>query len=554
VALAWFLLLIGVLVAVHEAGHLVAARLCGVAVLRISIGFGRPLVSFWWRGTEYALGRWPLGGYVRLLGEGAREAVPEALRARAFCTRPAWQRLAIVLAGPAANLLFAVLLLSQLYAREERVPSSTLGAVFAGQPAADADLRTGDRVIAIDDEPIETWEQLNRRVLEAPGRGLRVTVARAGVERPLTKYVRPREHLRTDGLGARQRIGLIGVASGRRLPQVGVLSASSPAARAGLRTFDVVLAIQGRQVATTADLAPLVHPESGGMLVVSYLRPVDGSAPFAALARLSPRTAQVVPTAVERVGRPPRFETGALPADLFVQRVEPGSPAARLGLRAGDLVTTLDGAQAASWELFAQTLEERPTERHQLGWRSALDEVGAGERRAFFELAPRTRLDEYQAETTFYVFGAEGSAAVAPGPEVVVARSLPAAVGRALEHAAIAGVTTTRAIVRIAFGRLPATAIGGPILLYQIAGVAGHKGWDHFLAVTALVSINLGLVNLLPLPLLDGGQAAVMVLERIRRRPVSGRASERAALFGLVLLVVLVLLAARNDLTRLLGR
>src|SRR5262249_24896798 len=133
VAFVWFLLLVGVLVAVHEAGHLLLARLLGVQVLKISLGFGRPIFSVWRQGTEYAIGRWPLGGYVRLLGEqheDVHDDMPDELRARAFSLRPAWQRLAIILAGPAANLVFPLLLLSHVYARSTSQPSSTIGSVF----------------------------------------------------------------------------------------------------------------------------------------------------------------------------------------------------------------------------------------------------------------------------------------------------------------------------------------------------------------------------------------------------------------------------------------
>jgi regulator of sigma E protease len=524
VSFGWCTLLIGGLITVHELGHFVAARLLGIGVVKVSIGFGPPLFALRRGGTEYALAVVPLGGYVRLLGEGGEPVAPSE-RARAFRLRSPWQRLAVILAGPLANLVVPVLLFAHLYAGQAATLSPTLGAVFDGQPAAGADLRPGDRVLAVDDEPVHSWDELNRRVSGAAGRELRITVERPGQERPLTKYVTPREHLHSDLFGARERVGLIGVAPRYRPPLVGV-EPGSAAWRAGLRTFDLVLSVQGRPVSTVADLEPLYRPRSGEMLLVSYLRAAEGVG-FASLARLEPHVAQIVPDAVARVGRPPRYDTGLRAADLYLHDVEPATPAATLGLRPGDVLTTLDGTPLAAWELFAQALEERPEDEHTVGWRSADGLVHQGR----FRLDRRRALDEYQSEATLYVFGAA---------------SVRATETRALSATGL----LLRVLGLTIVGRLPATAIGGPILIYQVAGVAAQHGLEPFLVMAALVSLNLGLLNLLPVPLLDGGQASLVIIEALRRRPVSARARERATVIGLALLLTLLMLAARNDLLR----
>jgi regulator of sigma E protease len=559
-ALLWFLLLIGVLTTVHECGHLVAARLCGVGVLKISIGFGRPVLAVRRRGTEYAIGRFPLGGYVRLLGEDRRDPISDADRRFAFTEKPPWQRLVVIFAGPAANLVFALCLFAHVYAGQTTAPSSTIGAVFAGQPAAEAGLRAGDRVIAIDDQPIRYWDELNRTVLASPGKELRITVERGpergavlagqpGGDHPITKYVRPREHLRTDPFGERERVGLIGIAPHYRLPQVGVLSTQSAAYRAGMRSFDVVLSIQGRTAQTPADLEPLVRPQHGGMLIVSYVRPAGAELAFAAVERLSPRTAQVIPTAIERPGRPPRYDAGVRPADLFVRQIEVGTPAAGLGLKTGDVLSRLDEMPLSSWELFAQTLEERPLEAHRLEWLTPTEGEPV-ERRGTFQLTPKHEIDEYQAESTYYVFGADGARAISQVEEVPVEQRLPQAVARAVTQSVGAAATLLRVLGLTLAGKMPATAIGGPILLYQVAGVAAKKGFDQFLLMAALVSINLGLLNLFPLPLLDGGQASLVLVETVWRRPLPHRFVERAAAVGLALIVALLIYASRNDVLR----
>jgi regulator of sigma E protease len=550
VTLLWFALLVGVLITVHELGHYVAARLFGVRVVKAAIGFGRPLFTHARRGTEYAINLFPLGGYVRLYGEEPDAPIADADRERAFGLRPAWQRLAIVLAGPVANVAFAALVFTQLALNEGGAATATIGTVFSGTPAADADLRPGDHVVAVDDEALSTWDELNARVLASPGRELNITVERTAAPgeaaRTLTKVVTPRVHMRTDPFGSRQRVGLIGVAPYFKLPQVGVVDLESAAYKAGLRTFDVVTAIHGRPVATASDLDPLVHPRGSGMIVVTFLRPVDEALGFAPLARLEPRSAQVVPQNASPPGKPPRYDAGIRPADTFVNSVLPSSPASSLGLGRGDQLLTLDGAPAASWELVEQQLDEHPLDEHSVSWRG----VDGIERHGRFRLQRRSTLDEYQAESTFYVFGAEGARAIAPIPTLPPDRNVIVAAGEGVARAASVTGTLVRVLLLTLVGKLPATSIGGPILVYQVAGVAAQHGLDHFLAVAALVSLNLGLLNLLPVPLLDGGQASLIMIEAVRRKPVSPRARERATLIGLALLAALMLLALRNDLVR----
>lgn len=546
--LLWFALLVGVLITVHELGHYVAARLFGVRVVKAAIGFGRPLFSHVRKGTEYAVNMVPLGGYVRLYGEEPDAIVDD--KERAFGLRPAWQRLVIVLAGPLFNVAFAALVFTQLAMTEGGAATATIGTVFAGTPAADADLRPGDRVVSIDGEAVHAWADFNERVLSAPARELRIAVERSAAPgepvRTLTKVVTPRVHMRTDPFGTRQEVGLVGVAPYFKLPQVGVVDLDCPAYKAGLRTFDVVTAIHGRPVATASDLDPLVHPRGSGMIVVTYLRPIDEALGFAPLARLEPRSAQLVPQNASPPGRAPRYDAGIRSADTFVNSVEPNSPAASLGLARGNQLLTLDGGAAASWELVQQQLDEHPLDEHVVSWRS-LDGI---ERHGRFQLQRRRTLDEYQSETTYFVFGADGARAIAPVPALPPDRNLIVAAGQGIERAASVTGTLVRVLLLTLVGRLPATSIGGPILVYEVAGVAAQHGLEHFLAVAALISLNLGLLNLLPVPLLDGGQASIIFIEAVRRRPVSPRARERATLIGLALLAALMLLALRNDVVR----
>src|SRR5262252_1314075 len=207
-----FAVALGVLVFVHELGHFFVAKRLGVRVLRFSIGFG-PII--WARRsgeTEYALSAMPLGGYVKMLGEEDEEeaaAEPE----RAFSTQSGWRRAAIVFAGPAMNFVFAFLVYAVLFvAVGAEVPSDQprVGGVAMGAPAEKAGLRAGDRIVAVDDKSIATWEELSKTVMHSHGARLRLTVDRDGAQFPLevTPELKPNRSIFGEELGDVYRIGI----------------------------------------------------------------------------------------------------------------------------------------------------------------------------------------------------------------------------------------------------------------------------------------------------------------------------------------------------------
>ena len=555
--LLWAILLVGLLVTVHELGHFFVAKLLDVKVLRLSIGFGPRLIKVTFGDTEYALSAIPLGGYVKLLGEDPEEEIAESDVGRAFPHKPLWQRLAVVLAGPAANLLFPVLIYFHFYIGQERALSSTVGVVLEDQPASGV-LQPGDQIIAIDDEPVRYWEDVKRIVNGSPGSDLRITIERPGEgDRPIIKVVTPRAHEERDLLGARERIGIIGVEPYFRLAQIGVQQPSA-AATAGLRSFDVVTSVQGKPIANWRDLDAALQHHAGETLILTYLRARGTPLGFAPVDRLEPGTAQLVPDRL--IGGPsrdgaqslgvssrPRFETGIRSGELFVREVESGSPAALAGIVPGDELTTLDGAPLRHWELLARAFDEQPERPFVVGWRRSVD---GQPRAATIHLSPRTRRDEYQTESTLYVFGAEPARATRAVPEVAIDGRVAWAARQALAMTWGVMATMVKILALLVSGRMPATAIGGPIMIYHLAGVAAAHGADQFLAAVALISLNLGLLNLLPVPVLDGGQLAYIGIESLRRKPIGRRARERATWVGLGLLAALMVLAARNDIVR----
>ena len=338
--------------------------------------------------------------------------------------------------------------------------------------------------------------------------------------------------------GARERVGLDRRGALFQAAAGGRASGRRAAAKAGLRTFDVVTAIHGRPVATsTTRRRCFTRAARACSSSPIFARSRRGARLRAAVAAV-PRSAQVVPQQRARRRASRRTTTpGSAPPTLRPHRRarHAGLAPGRSGCGPATCSRSSTACRSPRGSCSTQTLDEHPDRRAH----ARLARRRRAERRssATAELPARSPplLDEYQAESTYYVFGAEGARAIAPVPDAAARaqRHRRGARGRR----ARTGDRHARARARPDADRpLPSTSIGGPILVYEVAGVAAQHGFDHFLAVAALVSLNLGLSNLLPVPLLDGGQASLVFIEAVRRRPVSHRARERATFIGLALL------------------
>jgi len=221
---ATFAVVIGVLVFIHEMGHYLVGRWLGIKADAFSIGFGREVVG--WtdgRGTRWKIGLLPLGGYVRFAGDldaASRPAeivdAPPAERAVMFQLRPLWQRALVIVAGPVTNFLFAILIFAGLFfVYGEPVTPPVVAGVIAGSAAADAGIRTGDRLVALDGVGVATFEQMVGIVTANPGTPITVTIVRQGLSRQLT--LRPRLVDQIDEFGQHSKVGRLGVIRGPRV-------------------------------------------------------------------------------------------------------------------------------------------------------------------------------------------------------------------------------------------------------------------------------------------------------------------------------------------------
>ncbi len=539
------LALLGVLVFVHELGHFLVAKAFGVKVLRFSLGFGPRLFGFHVGATEYRLSLFPLGGYVRLLGEEPSEAVAEVDRRRTLFGRPLWQRYAIVVAGPAFNLLMPVAIYFVHYLGHRTQLPSTIGTVVADLPAASAGLLPGDRVESVDARPVRTWEELEDLIAASPGKTLRIGIRRGqdGEERDVTP-------VRLDRPGTfrlRESVGWIGISPRFHLPEVGIVDLTSPAAQ-DLRTFDFITSVNGSPVSHWAEFDAALKKAGASALRLSYLRGSHSALPFVHLEIQEPGSAVIIPQPVFDSASHLRYETGLMSSELFVYSVEPGSPADKIGLRRGDQLQTLDGEPLLHWDVLRQRLAAEPQRAFHLVWLSP----GAIRHEAIFKQEVRSQLDAYRQEEQRLVFGATNRFAWKTAEPVSVRNRFSYALGHSLRRTAQIVFAMGEGVVAIARGQAPISSLGGPLTIGYAAGVAAEQGMAQYLWLLALLSINIGLLNFLPVPILDGGLLMFFTIELFKGRPPSARARQIASSVGLVLVVLLMAFALKNDVVRFL--
>jgi regulator of sigma E protease len=542
-SVVYFLLLVGVLVVIHEFGHFLAAKLLGMEVQRFSVGFGRPLFRVRHRETEYQIAVIPLGGYVSILGEDVSDEVPPERAARSFHARPLWQRLVVVFAGPAANLLLPVLIYFFFFASHSTLPAAVVGDVLPGSPAARAGIEPGDRILAVDGDGVSYWEEVERRVQGGVGEELRLRLQRG--DRTLEKYIVPVEQTLRTRDGRATRLGIIGITQAPFLPLVGVVDRQSPAGREGLRTDDRVVSADGEPIDSWTALARALDRGARRIDLV-YLRgtPVPG-VPQVRL--LDARAARLVPAPAPG-GR--GYHTGIERAEMVVDRVDPGSPADLAGLRPGDLITSIDGQPVEHWITLDQRLQSQPEHTFTIGWQRTGDDGRGVPMEARVTQVRRTLIDEYGSTVERLQFGAESEFERGEAELIPIRGRLTYAISRSVERTGETIGTMVAGFWAIVRGHAPSDSMGGPMMMFRVASVSGHKGWDSFLLMLALISVNLGLINLLPIPVLDGGHLLLFAIEAVRRRPLSPAARERVQWAGLAVVGIITVLALRNDVVR----
>jgi regulator of sigma E protease len=555
VDLLYFVLLVSSLIFVHESGHFAFAKIFGVKVITFSIGFGPRLVRIRGAETEYCLGLLPFGGFVKMLEESKRsEPILPEERGRTFEAQALWKRVVIVLAGPAMNVVFPVALYTSVFLEDSEFLPPTVGVVDPGKPA-DGKLEPGDRIDSLDGEPVSSFPEVQRIIAGHAGKAINLGILRDGSHVDRTIPVADETTVRD--LDIVEHMGRIGIDPHFPAAAIGVARRDSPAG-VGLRTFDLVTAVNGRRIERFVDLVNVLADNRGDQVVVSYRRPVDVPRALGGLcevAVLEPGAATVNPLprptgSLAPVGENARardvFErTGIESADMYVAFVPEASSEWRAGLRPGDRITSLDGVPQRLWRAMEEELKADADKMHELAWTR-----DGAPMRGFFQVRTEEWNDEFNLHHKRYVFRTDHWLPMAADRLVPNPHPLPYALRRAVAQTGSVIKFISIGMLRLLQGRVSLSSVSGPITMYDIAGQAAAQGTTNFVWAMALTSINLGIINLLPIPVLDGGHLLFLFFEASRRRPLPLRIREVASLVGMVMLVLLMLVAFKNDVER----
>jgi len=433
---------LGILVTVHEFGHFWVARRCGVKVLRFSVGFGKPL----WKtvdrhGTEFAIAGIPLGGYVKMLDE--REGpVDESELHLAFNRKTVWQRMAVVLAGPLANILFAIAAYWLMFVVGVTQVKPILGDIESTTPAGEAGLISGMELHSIDGVDVSGWQDVRYQLLK--------------------------------------RIGDTGVVQ--------------------------VTTKQGTHHELTIDrwLSEAEEPSPLGSLGLSVYVP-------------------------------------EMPA--VIEAVLPGEAAETAGLRPLDKITKVNGLEVKDWQGFVAQVKASPNQRLALTVESAngLREV---------DLYPKVKVLDDGTQAGF--IGAMAQRPDLPENFIQVISFGPIeSLGKGIAKTWDMSVVTLESIVKMLKGLLSVKNLSGPITIAKVANDSAKAGFEAFIGFLAYISIMLAVVNLLPIPVLDGGHFLFYVIEAVKGSPLSERVQLMGVKLGMSLLLVVMFIAIFNDINRI---
>jgi regulator of sigma E protease len=447
ITLLAFAVTLGILVVIHEFGHYTVARACGVKVLRFSVGFGPVLTKRLDRhGTEWALSAVPLGGYVKMVDEREGEVSAEDLP-HAFNRKPVSQRMAIVVAGPVANLLLAILLYWALFISGITVLKPIVASPLHGTPAALAGFQNGEMVTAIDGDPVEDWQDMYWLVLKH------------GIQNPVMS-VETRDAANNIG---HRRLDVSGIDLGD--------AEQDPLARIGLLRY------------------------------LPDLPPVFG-------------------------------------------QIVPGSRAEVAGLRTGDRITAVNGKAIKVWDDMVKLIKSSPGIPLQLTLTRA-------EKNLEITVTPAAEKESGQTVGRIGAAPQVDDALFAP-LQAEIRFGPAAALKRALYKTWDLSTFSLEMMGRLVIGQASLKNISGPVTIADYAGRSAEAGPAAFIAFLALISVSLGVLNLLPIPLLDGGHLLYYFAELLTGRPVSDSVQEIGQKIGAALLATLMLFALFNDFHRLL--
>ena len=535
--------LLGGLIFFHELGHYLVAKFFRVKVETFSLGFGKKILKKKWGETEYCLSLVPLGGYVKLMGDDPYKPVPPEETERAFSTQALYKRFAIVAAGPIANLLLAYVLFMVVFWVGQPQVSSHVGAVAVGSPAWNAGIRPGDKITAIDSTPLRTWQEMEQFFRSRDGQTIQLTIDReqGEIKLPvtLTKVQAKNAYGEEETVG-----GIKGMTPSPLASVVGISDSQSPAYQAGLRTGDYIKMVGSKEVGSFDELSELLDDagKEGDTVVLKYERQKEGSK--------TPLEGSVNLTLVDPKVSGVVIRLGMSPSDTFVRQVSKDSPAEKGGLLVGDQIVQVGDKRILQFDTVVEAVQEYGVQGQPVPVLIRRDGKDLT-----LNLSPiETEQEDPITHQKFkkYMIGFAPFLVYQEAEyTTVMIRDVPKLIITAVSETNELARKMVVSLAKLATGSISIKNLGGPVLIATVAGKSLDAGVVHFLQMMALISINLFLLNLFPVPILDGGHLLFFTIEAIKGKPVTIRTMEIANQIGMVFILTLVVLTLFNDISRI---
>ena len=519
-------LLLGIVVLVHEFGHFLFARIFGVRVEVFSIGFGKPLFKKKSGDTEYRISMVPLGGYVKMLGESTSEEneVEEKDLPFAFSSKKWWQKVIFVCAGPVFNLIFAFLVLLIVSFFEFSAPSSLIEFVSPDGAAFGAGISEGDTIVEINGKPVAVWEDISLAKMNISESGLcdeiSVKVKKFPSNEILTYRFRPKVGEYPDAFGEKHQRCEFGVVRFPREPRIFLFRDFI-----NLENGDIILSVDGEKIERYYELAEKIKKPFKKMTVLRGGKEI--SVDFTE-------------------NQPEKLEIAY--GGLIITSVEKGSYSEKVGVKKGDFITAVNNVEmTAPFQFYNEMRKLKEGDRVKLSvirdkTQQDIDFVASFEEKEDEMTGLLNKrinwgasfFDDYEPKEFF-----------AKRYNLII---FPAKYD--VENMVETIAMTFKGFAYMISGKISAKGLGGPIMIFDISKRAADAGVKYFLAIMAMISINLGLINLFPVPVLDGGYVVIYTIEGILKRTIPQKAKERALMVGLFLLCALMIFAIFNDFMR----
>jgi len=522
-----FILVITILIFVHEFGHFIFAKLFGVKVVKFSIGMGPELLKYQGKETKYVVAMIPIGGFVSMLGHDPSIEQTEEDKGRSLADKKNWQRFLIMAAGPAFNLLLPFLLYFIYAIFSTTHLSAQVGQAGINSPAYKANLKSGDIITSIDGKRVRYWNDISRIVTPSPGKKMEIEYLRNNKKHKT--YITATKDKNTDKVKTSEFVGKLGITPYLDAPVVFIKNDKDTK----IKNFDLILKINGKKIKETRELEQFKNNEK---INIEVLRPKPLATNLFDFFTLE---------TIELKDVSPSFINNLLNPEMSIWWVHPGSVAAKAGFKRGDYIISVNGKTFKYWTFLQRylTLQKdskemifkvlRNNEEIEIKAKQKLIKGERVTQSSYYELGISTYFIKEANHITPYV---ESKTPVQDA-----------------FHEMIYQTTTMtslvfKAVVALVTGNISFNHLGGPIMMYEASGIALSYGWLSLLKLMAILSINLGLLNLLPIPMLDGGHILFIIVESIRRKPVNQKFKEIVSFIGIMILVTVMILVFKNDI------